>query len=85
MPDEVSARADRVIASLLTLTGPVALFSHGQFGRVLAARWIGQPASVGQHLALDPATISILGREVGRPDRHVITLWNAPPPSPTAP
>ena len=39
MPAQVSERADRLIARLRTLDGKVALFSHGQFGGVLAARW----------------------------------------------
>jgi broad specificity phosphatase PhoE len=76
MPEQVSARADRVIARLCTLSGPVALFTHGQFGRVLAARWIGQPAALGQHFTLDPATVCLLGRDPGHPQRHVIQAWN---------
>jgi len=40
MPGQVSARADRVVARLLALDGNVALFSHGQFSRALATRWI---------------------------------------------
>ena len=37
-PQQVSTRADRLIASLAALNGDTALFSHGQFGCVLAAR-----------------------------------------------
>ena len=40
-PAQVSERADRLIARLRTLEGNIAIFSHGHFGRVLAARWIG--------------------------------------------
>ena len=76
---DISARADLMITRLLNLSGKVALFSHGQFGRVLAARWIGLPAAEGQHLALDPASISILGFELNYPQRRVISLWNAAP------
>ena len=39
-PAQISDRADRLIARLRVLDGKVALFSHGHFGRVLAARWI---------------------------------------------
>jgi probable phosphoglycerate mutase len=78
-PMQVSRRADRLIARLLALTGDVLLFSHGQFGRVLAARWIGLAAGEGQHFGLDPATISILGFEADHPQRRIISLWNAPP------
>src|ERR1035438_10369222 len=42
-PAQVSGRADRLIARLRRLEGNVALFSHGHFGRVLGARWIGLP------------------------------------------
>jgi probable phosphoglycerate mutase len=76
-PADVSARADRLIARLQDLNGKVALFSHGHFGRVLAARWIGLPAAQGQHFAIDPASISILGFETAHPERRVIALWNA--------
>ena len=40
-PKQVTARADRLIAHLRMLEGHIALFSHGQFGGVLAGRWIG--------------------------------------------
>lgn len=75
-PADVSARADQLITALRRLHGRVALFSHGQFGRVLAARWIGLAATEGQHFAIDPASISILSFEPDHPDRPVISLWN---------
>jgi len=77
MPTDVGARADRLIARLSHLSGHVALFSHGHFGRVLAARWIGLPLAQGQHFAIDSASISIFGFEKGHPQRRVIRLWNA--------
>ena len=77
MPIDTATRADRVIARLCGLSGNIALFSHGQFGRVLAARWIGLPVRQGQHFALDPASISILGFETDHPQRRVIARWNA--------
>lgn len=40
-PVQIGERADRLITRLRTLSGRIALFSHGQFGAVLAARWIG--------------------------------------------
>ena len=72
MPGDASARADRLIARLCQLAGPVALFSHGQFGRVLAARWIGLQVVQGQHFAIDPASIGILGQDAAHPQRRVI-------------
>ena len=77
MPADASGRADHLIARLQKLTGKVALFSHGHFGRVLAARWIGLPVTQGQHFAIDPASIGILGFDTGHPSRRVISLWNS--------
>jgi probable phosphoglycerate mutase len=79
-PAGVSERADHLIARLIDasdLTGNVIAFSHGQFGRALAARWIGLPVTQGQHFAIAPASISILGFEADHPHRRVISLWNS--------
>jgi probable phosphoglycerate mutase len=48
--EQVAVRADRVIAELRTMQGRVALFSHGQFLRALAERWIELPIGQGYHL-----------------------------------
>ncbi len=76
-PAQVSDRADRLIVRLRSQAGNVALFSHGHFGRVLAARWIGLPVIEGQRFLLDTASLSILGFEHNRPESPVIALWNA--------
>jgi probable phosphoglycerate mutase len=76
-PAGVGQRADQMMVRLRDLTGNVALFSHGHFGRVLAARWIGLPVAQGQHFAIAPASIGILGFETDPPNRRVISLWNA--------
>ena len=76
-PAQVSGRADRLIARLRALEGDVALFSHGHFGRVLAARWVGLPVSAAQRLLLDTASLSILGYEHNHVESPVIALWNA--------
>ena len=76
-PADAGRRADQLIARLRDLTGKVVLFSHGQFGRVLAARWIGLPVAQGHHFAIGPASISILSFERDHPQRPVILLWNA--------
>jgi len=81
MPAQASGRADRLIERLAAFSGNVLLFSHGQFGRVLAARWIGLLAFEGRHFAIDPASIGVLGVEVEHPERRVISLWNATPES----
>jgi probable phosphoglycerate mutase len=72
---DVGRRVDRVIADLRAVDGEVALFAHGHVLRVLAARWLGLPATEGRLFALDPATISILGYERETP---VIKRWNEP-------
>jgi probable phosphoglycerate mutase len=75
-PIEVGLRADRLIARLRGLDGTVALFSHGQFGSVLAARWIGLPVVEGQHFHLDPASVSALACNPSHPDVSIFQLWN---------
>lgn len=76
---DIVARADRLIARLATMKGVIALFSHGQFGAALAARWIGLALIEGQHFALHPASVSLLGVDDHHPDRRVIELWNESP------
>jgi probable phosphoglycerate mutase len=78
-PANVSDRADRLLGRLRTLSGNVALFSHGQFGAALAARWIELAVGEAQHLALGPASLSILAYESGHPTVPVIALWNSYP------
>ena len=72
-PAQLAHRADALIARLRTLDGPIALFSHGHFGRVLAARWIGLLVAQAQHFLLSTASLSTLAYEHERP---VIALWN---------
>jgi broad specificity phosphatase PhoE len=79
MPTQVAERADRLIARLRALDGDIALFSHGQFGCVLAARWIGLPLAEAQHFAFGAAALSILGHDPHHPEVAVIALWNGAP------
>ncbi len=76
-PLQVAARADRLIADLLPLAGNIALFSHGQFSRALAARWIGLAVVEAEHFSFGTAALSILGYSPDHPDIRVISLWNA--------
>jgi probable phosphoglycerate mutase len=80
LPAEVASRADRLITHLRQLEGNVALFTHGHFGRVLAARWIGLPITEGEHFQLDTGSLSILGIDADHADAPMIELWNATPP-----
>jgi probable phosphoglycerate mutase len=70
---QVGERADRVIAMTEDAVGDVAVFAHGHFLRVLAARWLGLDPTEGRLIALDPATISVLGHEH---EWNVLRRWN---------
>jgi broad specificity phosphatase PhoE len=72
---DVGRRADRVIAEVEGSDGDVALFAHGHVLRVLAARWLGLGPEAGALLALDTATLSVLGYER---ETRVLRRWNAP-------
>ncbi len=61
--DQVGARCDRVIARCADLDGDVALFAHGHVLRIMAARFLGLPAVGDRYLALDTASLSVLGHE----------------------
>jgi probable phosphoglycerate mutase len=75
-PVDVSDRADRLMAQVRALQGNIAVFSHGHFGRALAARWIGLPIDQAQHFRLSTASVSILGYEPSTDDSAFV-LWNA--------
>ena len=77
MPAQVSARADRLISRLLELDGNIALFTHGQFGSVLAARWIGLAVAEAEHFMLGTASLGILTFDPHHTAVPVIALWNA--------
>jgi broad specificity phosphatase PhoE len=72
--EQVSVRADRVLARASAAGGVVALFSHGHFLRVLGARWVGSPPTAGALLGLDTATLSFLGYER---EQRVLRVWNS--------
>jgi probable phosphoglycerate mutase len=74
--EHVGERADDVIARALAAageSGTVALFAHAHILRILAARWIGLPATGGSLLALGTGSLSELGFER---ETHVIKSWN---------
>lgn len=79
-PDEVSARAERVLQRLdhALQHGDVLLVSHGHFGRVLATAWLRFPVTAGAALHLEPAAACVLGNDRGQP---VIQRWNTPNPA----
>ncbi len=70
---DAAVRADRVLARVRDAEGPVLLVGHGHMSRVLAARALREDPTLGRHLALDTASLSIVGSEHGEP---AIRLWN---------
>ena len=74
-PDQVSARADRVLRRVRAAGGDVLIFSSGHFLRVLAAQWVGMGPAEGRHLLLSTASLSALGYEHSL-RQPVIRLWN---------
>lgn len=76
-PARIQARADALLARLRQMDGNIALFSHGQFGGVVAARWIDLPLAEARHFPLDTASPCVLGYDPHHPGVAVIKAWNA--------
>ena len=72
--EQVGVRADAIIERVLSADGDVALVSHGQFLRVLIARWLEQAPVEGSRYALHTATLTVLGYER---DTRVLQQLNA--------
>jgi probable phosphoglycerate mutase len=70
---EAAVRAERVIARVRAVDGPVLLVGHGHLTRTLASRALTLDPDHGRHLALDPASLSIVGAEHAAP---ALWLWN---------
>ncbi len=77
-PDQIGARADRVVRRVRAIEGDVLLFSSGHFLRVFAARWLGLPPGAGKYFVLGTASLSAVGYEHDRLD-PAIRLWNETP------
>jgi broad specificity phosphatase PhoE len=74
-PEQVGARADRVVRRVRAVQGDVLLFSSGHFLRVFAARWLGLEPGAGRYFLLSTASLSALGYEHNRSE-PVIRLWD---------
>ena len=74
-PEEVAARADRVIRGVQAIGGDVLLFSSGHFLRMFAARWLGLEPDAGRYFVLGTASLSEMGYEHDRSE-PVIRLWD---------
>jgi probable phosphoglycerate mutase len=75
-PEQVIARADRVVQRVRAVQGNVLLFTSGHFMRVLVSRWLGlEPTANSRHFMLTTASLSALGYE-NYLSRPVIRFWN---------
>ena len=74
-PQEVAARADRVVDLVRSVSGNVLLFSSGHFLRMLAARWAGIDTFGARTLMLSTASLSVLGYEHSL-EQPAIRMWN---------
>jgi broad specificity phosphatase PhoE len=74
-PDQIGARADRVVSRVRAVQGDVLLFSSGHILRVFAARWLGLEPADAQYFLLSTASLSVLGYEHNLSE-PVIRLWN---------
>jgi probable phosphoglycerate mutase len=76
---QMTARMDRLIAHLKTLSGDVALFAHGHVGCVLATRWLGQALTEAGHFPLATASLSVLTLDPKHANVPIIAAWNLTP------
>jgi len=74
-PEQVAARADRVIGRVRAIAGDVIIFSSGQLLRVLAARWLGLEPAGGRYFLLSTASLSALSYEHNL-SLPAIRLWD---------
>jgi probable phosphoglycerate mutase len=74
-PDQVGARADRILKRLRAVEGDLLIFSSRHFLAVLTARWLGIEPSNGRFFPLDTASLSVLGYNHTLQE-PVIRLWN---------
>ncbi len=73
--EEVSARADNIIARIRMQQGDSLVFAHRDILRVLTARWLRLHAVETRNFYLSTASVSILGYHHDL-DEPVIRLWN---------
>jgi probable phosphoglycerate mutase len=74
-PQDVAARADRIVQRVRAVHGDVLLFSSGHFLRTLAARWLGLEAAGGRYFLLGTASLSALSYEHNE-SHPAIRFWD---------
>ena len=73
--DDLARRADSLLDDVCDGGGRVVLFAHSVILRVVAARFLGLPASAGRLFMLSPGALSILGYDKVD-DSRAIAAWN---------
>jgi broad specificity phosphatase PhoE len=73
-PEEVAARADRVLARLRSAGGNALAFGHGHISRVITARWLGLDVAGGARFAMAAGSVGVLGYER---ETEVLQRWGA--------
>ncbi len=73
-PEQMTQRVDGVVERCRSAGGRTMLVAHGHFLRSFAVRWIEQPITVGAHLLLETARVSVLGSDRGAP---TLERWNS--------
>jgi probable phosphoglycerate mutase len=74
-PQQVAARADRIVERVRAAHAAVLLFSSGHFLRVLAARWLGLEPAAGRYFLLGTASLSALSYEHSE-SHPAIRFWD---------
>jgi broad specificity phosphatase PhoE len=74
-PEQVAARADRVVSRVRQVQGDVLLFSSGHFLRMLGGRWLALDPGAGRFFYLSTASLSVLSYE-HTTAQPVIRLWD---------
>jgi probable phosphoglycerate mutase len=75
-PQDVAARADRIIGKARAVDGDVLAFSSAHIIRMIAARWLGLPPGAGRCFFCRPASVGVLSFEHNSRDEPILSLWN---------
>jgi len=74
-PEQIGARADRVVNRVRAIKDNVLIFSSGHFLRVFTARWLGLVPAAGKFFMLSTASLSALSYEHDL-SNPAIKFWN---------
>jgi broad specificity phosphatase PhoE len=71
--EQITARADEVVAWARSADRDALIFAHGHILRSIAARWLGLGIDFAARVRLNPTSLSVLGWAYGEP---AIESWN---------